>query len=350
MANTVEEAVVEVICAEARCAPLAGRYSEVEAFAKGSFSMVLRAHDDRTGKRVVLKFLSPMASQYRAACFVREEKVSSALVGRENVIQLTGGMEELVATLDHAPSGSKVPLRLQYFALEEARETLTAALFGGKRPRSVHRRLERMRDVVKGVARLHRIGYCHRDLKPDNIFICAKGVAKVADLGTCRLHSGTDPIATNYHMPVGDLMYAAPEMFFAGGLDPTKFIGADWFSVGSMIFEAVTGQVLYVAIGLRDPKEIISRLGAVADLREYDKRVERTAGRYPIPGTNEFSEPWLSSISASTHHSISGLVRDLCNFNYRERLVGFETILRRLDIAIIRARRDQEGRRVRTVQ
>jgi len=343
MTKGIEELIAELLCTEARESPLIGRYSEVEALVlprNGQFSVVMSAHDNQHRRRVILKVLSPSADAYRSACFVREAKVSEALVGRDHIIQLAGGIEKMTIPLAHPATGLIIPFPVQFFALERARESFTAYLFGGSRPKPVFRRLELLRDVVKGVARLHRAGYCHRDLKPDNILIFSRGVAKVADLGTCRLLTGVDPISSSYVMPVGDLMYAAPEMFFAAGLDSKNFVAADWFSVGAMIFEAITGQLLYVAIGLRNPMEIVRRLGAVADLKEFEKRVVGTAGRYPIPGTNEFSEPWLVPLSSGTHGAISSLVRDLCNFNYQSRLIDFDSILRRLDAAIIRSRRD----------
>src|SRR6185437_14983992 len=95
-----------------------------------------------------------------------------------------------------------------------------------RRPRSLVRRLSVVRDVVKGVARLHRSGYCHRDLKPDNILLCARGVAKVGDLGTSRRHAGGDELSGAYHSPVGQLMYAAPEMYAGGGMNPALYVGA----------------------------------------------------------------------------------------------------------------------------
>jgi serine/threonine protein kinase len=346
------EIIAELLCKEAAIAPLTGRYSRVESLAvphPGAFSIVLSAHDDLRRQSVILKVLSPSADPYRSDCFRREVQVSEALVGRDHIIQLTGGLEQLSIPLAHAATGMIIPFPVQFFALERARETFTGYLFGGSRIKPVYRRLLVLRDVVKGVARLHRTGYCHRDIKPDNVLLFSRGVAKIADLGTCRLWSGLDPIATNYIMPVGDLMYAAPEMFFAAGLDADNFIAADWFSVGAMMFEAVTGQLLYVAIGLRNRKEIVQSLGAVADIKEYEKRVERTAGRYPIPRTNEFSEPWLSPLSSGTHGAISSLIRDLCNFKYKARLRDFDAILRRLDAAIIRSRRDVEKRARRGV-
>jgi serine/threonine protein kinase len=343
MTKSGEELVAELLCTEAKATPLVGRYGDVQTLATahdGAFSIVLSATDIRSRKRVVLKVLSPYADPYRSACFAREVAVSEAFLGREHIIQLTGGVEESTILLEHPATGLVIPLKVRFFALERARETFTEYLFGGTRVKAAYRRLEILRDIVKGVARLHRSGYCHRDLKPDNILLFSHGIAKVADLGTCRMHSGADPIATNYLMPVGDLMYAAPEMFFAAGIDASNFIAADWFSVGAIIFEAITGQLLYVAIGLRNPNEIVRRLGAVADLKEYERRVVGSAGRYPIPRTSEFNEPWLEPLSSGTHGAISALIRDLCNFNYKARLQDFNSVLRRLDAAIIRSRRD----------
>jgi serine/threonine protein kinase len=41
-----------------------------------------------------------------------------------------------------------------------------------------------LQDVLKGLAAMHNIGVIHRDLRLENVFVCAEGVGKVGDFGT----------------------------------------------------------------------------------------------------------------------------------------------------------------------
>lgn len=329
-----------IVLGHAAASPIGGRYSDLYVLSTGGqFSVVFAALDERTGKPVVLKFLKPGMDAYRTACFKREAEAAERVVGSRHVIQIAGARDTLSIELTHAATGLPLPFPCQYFALERAKGTFSGFLFAHARPRALFRRLEVMRDVVRGVNRLHTIGFCHRDLKPDNILIFPRGLAKVGDLGTCRLHSGIDPIALDYLYPPGDCNYAAPETFNGAGRDPALYIPGDWFGVGAILFEAITGQNLYVAIGLRGPDEILNALAIAPTLGEYTKRVSEIAGHYPVPSTMDFAgEPWLAHASNATHGVVTALLRDLCHFDYRRRLVNFDTILRRLDISISRAR------------
>ena len=215
------------------------------------------------------------------------------------------------------------PIQCRLFAMEKGRETFTSYLLHPRHPRAVYRRLEILREVAKGVGRLHRSGYCHRDLKPDNILRCHADEVKIADLGTCRLHSGVDPIATDYSLPAGDMLYSAPEMFASGALMPELYVGADWFSFGAILFEALTGQNLYVGIGLRDPYEIKHTIAAAADMAGYMRQVGTAVGLYPVPAISDYRERWLEPLSDGTLAGLTRLVRDLAILTRRADLQIF---------------------------
>ncbi|MEO7521804.1 MAG: protein kinase [Gemmatimonas sp.] len=335
LASLIEERV--------RAAPIDGRYGNLGLLsADGHTSLVFEAEDLRTTRRVVLKFLKPSSNQYRADCFRREVQVTRALVGHRNIVQIAGAAGDYVLHIQDSLTGIPIQLALPFFAMERARSDFAALLIGAHRkPRTLVRRLEVVRDVVLGVIRLHHVGYCHRDLKPDNILLFQQGVAKLGDLGTCRRHDGSEPFAGEYFDPPGNRNYAAPEMFNGGANIPALYRGGDWFSVGAVLFEAVTGQNLYVAIGLTGVAEVVQALQFGGTLNEFTNRVGETAGKYPIPSSWGFlGESWMHAVSDRTHQQLTGLMQDLCHFDYRRRLTDGRRILQRLDLTLALARQD----------
>ncbi|GLC37354.1 hypothetical protein PLESTM_000574800 [Pleodorina starrii] len=134
----------------------------------------------------------------------------------------------------------------------------------GDRIRHPHmRRLEYLevlqlcRDVAEGLAHLHRFGVLHRDLKPGNVLLDSKGRAKIADFGISRLQ---DPARSwiSVTAPGGTINYMAPELFNGSHVDER----ADIYSLGCIMYEALTRQVPFGNMQRGAVKELGSRGGA----------------------------------------------------------------------------------------
>lgn len=337
---------VEIIESHAQANRIAGRYSNVRALGEGFSAWVFEALDERTSEVVVLKFLQPHhAGNYRGECFKREARIGRLLLGKDNVVQLRAALDTETIPIQVSGTTAQYPLPFSFFALERARGTLGQFMFRPGKPRSLHRRLEVIRDVVKGVNRLHGAGFCHRDLQPENILLFSGGMAKISDFGTCRTLDGKDPLVPDYQEPVGHRMYAPPEMFCGAGNHPNCFLGADWFSVGAVLFEVVTSQNLYVSIGLQNPNQVMSAVKAEGGVDGYMRRAAEIAGSYPIPSTFDFLDrPWFSQTSPETHVALTRLIQSLCHFDFRRRETRFPRILSALDICVLRAGRDLRPR------
>lgn len=99
------------------------------------------------------------------------------------------------------------------------------------------------RDVARALAAAHRAGVVHRDLKPDNVFLCDDGSVKVLDFGIAKAfvtgaQKKPQRSLTEAHRVVGTPAYMSPEVITKEGLGP----GSDLYSLGVILFELMVGE------------------------------------------------------------------------------------------------------------
>ncbi len=92
--------------------------------------------------------------------------------------------------------------------------------------------------LVTGVMALHARHVIHRDLKPSNVMVTAEGRVVVLDFGLVAEQDRTGTSAGT-QLAAGTPRYMAPEQ--AAGLAVSS--AADWYAVGVMLYEALSGKV-----------------------------------------------------------------------------------------------------------
>jgi len=95
-----------------------------------------------------------------------------------------------------------------------------------------------LRQLAEGLGYLHASGKVHRDLKPSNVLVTRKGRVVILDFG---LVADTDPqtVEESEAFVGGTPAYMAPEQI--SGTPGT--MTSDWYSVGVMLYQALTGRL-----------------------------------------------------------------------------------------------------------
>lgn len=105
--------------------------------------------------------------------------------------------------------------------------------------------------TLRGLDAIHRAGFIHRDISPDNLMITrderGQEVVKIIDLGIAKQERETGDTLTVTGQFIGKLKYASPEQL--GFLPPDERIDArsDLYSLGIVMYEMLTGRAPFTA-------------------------------------------------------------------------------------------------------
>jgi predicted ATPase len=218
---------------------IAGRYRVEREAGAGGMGTVYEAIDTQTGQRVALK-------TWRAE---RERVAAPARLWREARALAEVRDPAVVRYVDHGVSASHGPFLVMAWV---AGETLAERL----RTRGVApaQALQLCARLASGLNALHARAVVHRDLKPSNVMLPGGevGQAMIVDLGVARLIEVAS--MTTSGGQIGTPRYMAPEQVRnARAVDGR----ADVFALGCILFECLTGRLLFEG---SDPVTVIASI------------------------------------------------------------------------------------------
>ena len=209
-----------------------GHYEITGRIGAGGMGEVFRARDPRIGRDVAIKILSKdfAGDAERLRRFEQEARTAGTL-NHPNLITIYDVGDD---------AGSP-------FIVMELLDGATLREFFPAPGLDVRTVLLRLAEVCEGVAAAHAAGIIHRDLKPENIIVTRAGYAKVLDFGVAKLTNaehatpaGTPTVTkTDPGVIMGTIDYMSPEQVMGRRLDPRS----DIFALGSILFEALTGEI-----------------------------------------------------------------------------------------------------------
>jgi serine/threonine-protein kinase len=204
---------------------LAGRYALEDELAAGGFARVYRAIDRRLDRPVAVKMLD--ASRIETADpeakrrFVREARSSAGFTHPHAVTVFDAGEADgelfIVMELVDGPSLAAVMAD------------------GGPMPEGDAVRIATQ--VLSALGAAHASGIAHRDVKPANIILDARGDAKLADFGIAKRFDDLTDSLTATGLIVGTPRYLSPEQARGEPISPAT----DVYAVGVILHEMLAG-------------------------------------------------------------------------------------------------------------
>ena len=238
-------------------ARLADRFVVERRLGEGAMGVVFEARDEQRGEHVALKTLGRMdgASVYRLKQEFRalSEVVHPRLVRLHELFSdrglwfFTMAQVRGVSFMQHVRGGGRAgggdsSARTGEEPPVGALDETDLAVLGGLDEDQLRSALA---ELVDGVAAIHRAGKLHRDLKPANVLVDRQGHVTILDFGLAQpVVPDADRSAA---VSAGTPACMAPEQLSDGGACPAS----DWYAVGVMMYEALTGRLPFDA-GLHD--------------------------------------------------------------------------------------------------
>ena len=228
---------------------LDSRYKILELIGLGGMAFVLKAEDLVMNRIVAIKILNDEynGNEQAETRFINESK-AVAMLSHKNI----------VSVYDVA-----IYPDMKYIVMEYLDGITLKEYLDNKGTLPWKEACVYILQILRALEHAHSKGVIHRDIKPLNVILQKNGEIKVTDFGIAKIPN--TPALTMTEKAIGTVYYISPEQ--ASGR-PTDYY-SDIYSVGVMLYEAVTGKLpftaesplsiamMQVSQAPKDPKELV---------------------------------------------------------------------------------------------
>ena len=251
---------------------LAGQYIIEGVLGQGGFGITYVATDYKSGSKVAIKEFFPdtMATrdgttvmsftgeraegfEYGKNCFLQEAQTLAQFIDIKNIVRIFTYFEE----------NSTAYFVMEYVEGESFDEYIKKR--GGKI--SFDEASKLLIPVMDALAAVHDKGIVHRDVTPDNIFICNDGTVKLLDFGAARYSIGDKSKSLDVVLKHG---FAPKEQYTRHGRQGAF---TDVYSLGATFYYAITGKKLPDSIDRLEDDDMIPPSNLGVDIPEDKEEV-----------------------------------------------------------------------------
>jgi len=259
-------------------------FEAIKVIGKGAFGEVRLVQKVDTGHVYAMKILrkSDMVEKEQVA-HVRAERDILVEADHQWVVKMYYSFQDpanLYLIMEFLPGGDMMTLLMKKDTLSEEATQFYMA------------------ETALAIDSIHKLGFIHRDIKPDNLLLDARGHVKLSDFGLCtglkKSHRtdfyrdlsqvkpsdfSSNPMDSKRkaeswkrnrralaYSTVGTPDYIAPEVFLQTGYDKS----CDWWSLGVIMFEMLIG---YPPFCSETPQETYNKIMKWRDTLEFPPEV-----------------------------------------------------------------------------
>ena len=237
---------------------LRNRYTLGKVLGQGGFGITYIAWDNKIGRAVAIKeympsaFASRLNGESEVSCYNQEAKQQfrqGLEKTRNETVTLSrfGSLESVVKVYDCVEANGTA-----YIIMELLRGRTVKEILAEREKLTFAETLHIMRPILQTLDAMHRVGMIHRDVAPDNIFVCEDGRIKLLDFGAARVVTGADNKTLSVMLKAG---YAPVEQYSSKSKQGTY---TDVYAASATMYKMLTGET---------PSDSLSRAKDGSDLK-----------------------------------------------------------------------------------